>query len=76
MMKFTEAVLEQAIIELLSKQGYPHVIGANITRDSEEVLIKEDLRQFLSKQYASDQISEGEIHSIISKLEAYPSSDL
>ena len=48
MMKFTEAVLEQAIIELLSKQGYPHVIGANITRDSEEVLIKEDLRQFLS----------------------------
>lgn len=30
-MKFTEARLEQAIIELLGKQGYPHVLGETIS---------------------------------------------
>jgi hypothetical protein len=29
-MKFTEASLEAAIIELLGEEGYPHVLGEKI----------------------------------------------
>ncbi|HDZ85962.1 MAG TPA: type I restriction endonuclease, partial [Candidatus Moranbacteria bacterium] len=75
-MKFTEDRLEQAIIELLGAEGYPHVSGQDISREPTEVLIKEDLRSFLAQQYAGDNITTGEIDSIIRKLEVYSSSDL
>ena len=76
-MKFTEAQLESAIIELLGAQGYPHVLGENIPRASvSEVLIKADLRAYLTKRYAADQITPQEIDSVIKQLEAYSASDL
>ena len=75
-MKFTEAQLEAAIIQLLGKVGYPHVIGAAITRQPDEVLIKEDLRAYLSARYAADNITPGEIESVIRKLSAYSAADL
>ncbi|CAM1340159.1 type I restriction endonuclease subunit R [Tenacibaculum aestuarii] len=75
-MKFTEAQLEQAIIELLGKENYPHVLGTIIVRDKMEVLIKEDIEEFLSTRYASDNITASEIQSIIRQLENYSSSDL
>ena len=75
-MKFNEAQLEAAIIELLGKEGYPHVLGESIKRQPEEVLIKEDLRDFLSTRYQHDSITAGEIDSIICKLEAYSAADL
>ncbi len=75
-MKFTEARLEQAIIELLGKEGYPHVLGESIHRESGEVLIKEDLRDFLAGRYGDDNITPGEIDSIIRKLSLLPASDL
>ena len=53
-MKFTEAQLESAIIELLEAEGYPHVLGEAIDppdgvagRQPQEVLIKSDLRASL-----------------------------
>nr|WP_319587811.1 type I restriction endonuclease [uncultured Desulfobulbus sp.] len=75
-MKFTEAQLETAIIELLKEDGYPHVLGETIARQPEEVLIKTDLRAFLARQYAADAITPGEIESIIHQLEAYSAADL
>ncbi len=75
-MKFTEAQLEAAIIQLLGEVGYPHVIGAAINRQPDEVLIKEDLRAYLSSRYAADNITSGEIESVIRKLTAYSSVDL
>jgi type I restriction enzyme R subunit len=75
-MKFTEAKLEEAIISLLGAEDYPHVLGETIEREPSEVLIKGDLRAFLSARYADDGITEGEIESIIRKLETLPSSDL
>lgn len=75
-MKFTEAQLESAIIELLGEEGYPHVLGEAIERQSQEVLIKADLREFLAKQYAADGITPGEIESVVKRLEAFPSADL
>ncbi len=76
MSKFTEAQLEQAIIELLGEEGYPHLLGETISRSPDEVLIKDDLRKFLREQYASDGITQVEIEQIIRKLELLPASDL
>lgn len=75
-MKFTEAKLEQAIIELLGEQGYPHLNGSELQRDKSEVLIKDDLRAFLRQRYQHADITDGEIESIIRKLETLPASDL
>ena len=43
-MKLTEAKLEQAVVELLAEQGYPHLLGGQLNRNNSDVLIKEDLR--------------------------------
>ena len=75
-MSFTEARLEQAIIDLLVEQGYPHVLGPSITRSPQEVLIKDDLREFLKRQYGSDGITHSEIDSVIRQLEVLPHNDL
>jgi type I restriction enzyme R subunit len=75
-MQFTEAKLEQAIIELLGKEDYKHVCGTSINRASDDVLIKSDLRKFLAKQYSDIGISNQEIENIIHKLEYLPASDL
>ena len=75
-MKFTEDRLEQAIIELLAAEGYPHTIGEALERNPDDVLIKSDLRQFLVTRYQDDLITEYEIESIIHKLEYLPASDL
>lgn len=75
-MKFTEAQLEEAIIELLGEQGYPHVLGETIARGPEEALIKDDLRANLQARYAADGITDGEIEFIVNKIERLPASDL
>jgi type I restriction enzyme R subunit len=75
-MKFTEAQLEDSIIKLLGQQGYPHVVGSEIERDPEAVLIKADLRAFLATQYADDNITNNEIEQIIRELEAFSAQDL
>lgn len=75
-MKFTEDQLEQGFVELLGQEDFPHVLGRNIVRSEEEVLIKEDLKAFLLSQYKADNLTESEAHQIIRQLEIYSSSDL
>jgi len=75
-MKFSEAELEKAIIQLLETQGYPHIKGETIDRNPQDVLIKEDLRQFLALKYVQDALTDAEIDSIIRKLEVLSASDL
>jgi type I restriction enzyme R subunit len=75
-MKFTEAKLEQAIIELLKVEDYPHVYGETLGLQSGEVLIKDDLRSYLSAKYKTEKITDSEIDAIIHELEGYSSSDL
>ncbi len=75
-MKFTEAQLEAAIIELLGEQGYPYTSGSDLARQPEQVLIKDDLRAYLANRYAADEITTGEIDSIILQLETLPVGDL
>ena len=73
--KFTEAKLEQAMIELLERQDYPCTRGTDLERSPSEVLIRSDLRDFLASRYAVDQIGEGEIDSIIRQLDALNAAD-
>lgn len=75
-MKFTEERLEQAIIELLGNEGYPHTCGEALERAPEDVLLKSDLREFLIARYGDVGITEYEIEQIIHKLEYMPASDL
>ncbi len=64
-MKFTEAQLEDAIIQLLGKQGYPYMPGSDLERGITDVLIKDDLRTYLTAQYADVGITANEINGII-----------
>ena len=75
-MKFTESALEEAIIELVVKQGISYAPGFKIARVPSDVLIKDDLSQFLQTQYAADGITTSEIESIVRMLETKPASDL
>lgn len=75
-MKFTEAQLESAIIELLGEQGYPLTIGDQIARTPTDVLIKEDFRAYLFAKYSKDNITTAEVESIVKQLETLPASDL
>ena len=76
-MKFTEAKLEEAFIELLENEGYSHFGGSSIVRNGEdEVLIEEDLMAFLLKQYKAEGITHAEAKSIVLQLKTLPASDL
>jgi len=75
-MKFTEEKLENAFTELLEKEGFPHHLGITITRKPEEVLIEEDLQNFLLTQYENDGITVNEIKSIILQIKSLSASDL
>ncbi|MCI5123879.1 MAG: type I restriction endonuclease subunit R, partial [Candidatus Electrothrix sp. AR5] len=45
-------------------------------RQPEDVLLKDDLRSFLTRCYAQENLTADEINTIIRQLEAYPAADL
>lgn len=75
-MKFTEEKLEQAVIDLFKAEGYQHFTGEQIHKELPEVLLRDDLKQYLLNRYCAEEITLNEINSIIRKLELYPSSSL
>ncbi len=75
-MKFTESRFEQVFSELLAQEGYPHCLGNTLTRQSEEVLIEDDLHNFMKMRYANHGITDAEIKSILLELKSLPASDL
>ena len=75
-LRFTEEKLERAFIELLGQEGFPHHLGITIARRPDEVLIEEDLQNYLLNQYAGQGITLNEVKSIILQLKSLPASDL
>lgn len=73
---FTEAKLEQAILGLLEKEGFTPVLGETIVRATNDVLLRDDLKEYLSRRYAEDGITEGEIEHIFRRLDAFSAADL
>ena len=74
--KFTEYKLEETFIELLATEGYPHTLGTTISRQEEEVLITDDLRDYLNTRYASAGITDVEIDSIVLQLSSLSDTDI
>jgi len=74
--KFTEEKLELAFIELLGNQGITYQYGKEIIRSESEVLLEDDLKEYLKTRYKNENIRESEITAIVRKLHSYPSSDL
>ena len=75
-MKFTEAKLEQAFIELLGNEKFPHHLGNTIIREEDEVLIESDLKDYLLSQYINEKLTDTEAESIISQIKTISSADL
>ncbi|PKP29595.1 MAG: type I restriction endonuclease, partial [Bacteroidetes bacterium HGW-Bacteroidetes-17] len=75
-MKFTEEKLENAFIELLGNENFPHYFGNTILRAVDEVLIEEDLLNYLLAKYEGKHLTETEAKSIILQLKTLPASDL
>ena len=75
-MTFTEEKLEKAVIELLQAEEIQFVSGKGFDKEPNEVLLKDDLKQYLRSKYTKERITPAEIDSIIRKLELYPSSAL
>lgn len=76
MSKFTEEKLELAFIELLENQGIIYQFGKDIVRAQSEVLLEDDLKEYLKNRYKSENITDSEITQIVRKLQNYPASDL
>jgi len=75
-MKFTEEKLENAFVELLGIEGYPHFLGNAINRPPDEVLIEQDLIDYLLTKYQTHQLTIIEAKSIVLQLKSLPASDL
>ncbi|MBQ1180443.1 MAG: type I restriction endonuclease subunit R [Methanocorpusculum sp.] len=63
-----EKTLELSIIDLLKEQGYQHLTGREIPRLRSEILLEEDLKQYLYSRYRADRITPSEVESIILRL--------
>lgn len=74
--QFTEAQLEEAIITLFKQQGYEYTDGENLHRKYEDILLLNDLHQFLFSRYAEEELSEVEVQKIINHLSFIQSNPL
>jgi type I restriction enzyme R subunit len=75
-MKFTEEKLERAFTELLANEGFPHHLGNTLIRSVDDVIIEEDLLNYLLTKYSSKQLTPTEAKSIVLQLRTLPASDL
>ena len=66
---FNESQLELSIISLLQEQGYEYVEGSSTratgTCDLDEVVLRDDLAQYLRSRYKNDGITEHEVETAI-----------
>ena len=68
MTTFNEHALEMSIMELFKDEDYTYVSGDQIHRERTEVLLTDDLKQYLYNRYAKDGITPSEMESIILML--------
>ena len=68
MANFNEHALEMSIMELFKDEGYIHLNGSQIHRERAEVLLQDDLKQYLYNRYAKGGITSGEVDGILLML--------
>lgn len=74
MPKFTEVQLEEAIIELFQEQGYDYINGDKLHRKYDDILLEEDMREFLSQRYSN--LTATELEKVINKIKYVPNTPL
>ena len=67
-MTFNEHALEMSIMKLFESEGYEHLTGNDIHREKTDVLLIDDLKNYLYDKYADDGITPSEVESIILTL--------
>ena len=65
---FNEHALEMSIMELFKDEEYTYLNGEQIHRERTEVLLADDLKQYLYNRYAQDGITPSEVESILLML--------
>lgn len=68
MANFNEHALEMSIMELFKDEEYTYLSGEEIHRERSEVLLLEDIKQYLYQRYANDGITPSEVDGIILSL--------
>ena len=68
MANFNEHALELSIMELFKNERYTYLAGEQIHRERTEVLLADDLRQYLYNRYAKDGITPSEVDGILLRL--------
>ena len=68
MSNFNEHALEMSVMELFEDAEYTYVKGDKIHRERKEVLLIDDLKQYLYNKYAQNSITPTEVESIILML--------
>ena len=68
MANFNEHALEMSIMELFKDEEYIHLNGSQIHRERTEVLLQDDLKQYLYNRYAKDGITPSEVDGILLML--------
>lgn len=68
MANFNEHALEMSIMQLFKDENYTYVSGDQIHRERTEVLLTDDIKQYLYNRYAKDGITPGEVEGIILSL--------
>lgn len=68
MTNFNEHALEMSIMELFKDEEYIHLTGNQIHRERSEVLLVEDLKQYLYNRYAKDGITPSEVDGVLLML--------
>lgn len=66
--KLFESEYEEAFVELLENEGWQYSHGETLHRKYSDVIIEEDLRQFLDLNYAGKELSEDDYRVIIARM--------
>ena len=68
MTNFNEHALEMSIMELFEGEQYEYIRGDKIHRERTEILLCDDLKQYLYNKYSKDGITASEVDSIVLML--------
>ena len=66
--KFYESDYEEAFVDLLQQNGWEYTFGDDLHRQYDQTLIEDDMRTYLQKRYASENLTSAEIDAIIANL--------
>ena len=68
MSKFCESTYEEAFIQLLEENGWEYTCGDDLHRKLDETILEDDLRDYLSRKYAAEALTDEEIDAIVANL--------